>query len=465
MICLQEKTQRLHKLLGCKLLFSLLRDSERAQQIEKVYHFNYKDLISVTGQHDIFKILESSTTRLFIDTGRGYNAQECVVQEVYLNIPSFQITFDLSDFAAIQSLRFDPLEDRWSKIRLQSIVYEDRHGQQRTLEIKELQSNGIPQPDGAFLFETFAPMFFLPITGAIQTVSMRGTWEMLPLAHVQHVFDTVRPHYAAQLFLDTGLGFNETQTMVMPVQGQEREIEFDLSAYRDLKTLRFDPLNDLTVLHLNSVQFMTADGSVLPVDDYQTNACYQKGNNLLFDTPDPNITFAAPVEQAQKVVISLEYIALGPVAYPYLLQEKNRQFIEQAQALQAKDTELAQQAQALQAKDTELAQQAQVLQSKDAELAQQSRALQERDQAIQQHNELIRRYEEKLSREIRSRTQLIQVQDDMIQHMENTLSWRITKPLRWLSNFKLLQRQWPSHDASWKGKALRFAQKDCGPNA
>ncbi len=141
---------------------------------------------------------------------------------------------------------------------------------------------------------------FLPITGAIQTVSMRGTWEMLPLAHVQHVFDTVRPHYAAQLFLDTGLGFNETQTMVMPVQGQEREIEFDLSAYRDLKTLRFDPLNDLTVLHLNSVQFMT-DGSVLPVDDYQTNACYQKGNNLLFDTPDPNITFAAPVEQAQKV--------------------------------------------------------------------------------------------------------------------------------------------------------------------
>ncbi len=39
-----------------------------------------------------FKILESSTTWLFIDTGRGYqHTQECVVQEVYLNIPSFQI--------------------------------------------------------------------------------------------------------------------------------------------------------------------------------------------------------------------------------------------------------------------------------------------------------------------------------------------------------------------------------------
>ncbi len=35
MICLQEKTQRLHKLLGCKLLFSLLRDSSGRSRLRR----------------------------------------------------------------------------------------------------------------------------------------------------------------------------------------------------------------------------------------------------------------------------------------------------------------------------------------------------------------------------------------------------------------------------------------------
>lgn len=411
--------------------------------------------------------------QLFVDTGIGFNEIQTIAMPVQGQ--EREIVFDLSSYHDIKTLRFDPLNDL-TVLHLNSVQLMTAEGD--AIFIDSYQTNACFQNGNNLLFDTPDPniLFSAPVEQAqklvisleyialgqsayphllshkAQQLSQQAaelTQKDQQLNQKEAELYRLTPHYAAQLFLDTGLGFNETQTIAIPVQGQEREIEFDLSAYRDIKTLRFDPLNDLTVLHLNSVQFMTADGSVLPVDDYQTNACFQKGSNLLFDTPDPNITFAAPVEQAQKVVISLEYIALGPVAYPYLLQEKNRQFIEQAQALQAKDTELAQQAQ--------------VLQSKDAELAQQSRALQERDQAIQQHNELIRRYEEKLSREIRSRTQLIQVQDDMIQRMENTLSWRITKPLRWLSNFKLLQRQWPSHDVSWKGKISRFCAKTLWP--
>ena len=60
-------------------------------------------------------------------------------------------------------------------------------------------------------------------------------------------------------------------------------------------------------------------------------------------------------------------------------------------------------------------------------------------QQAQQHDEVIRRYEEKLSREIHSKTQLIQIQDDLIQTMENTLSWKITKPLRMIRNYPVLK--------------------------
>lgn len=131
----------------------------------------------------------------------------------------------------------------------------------------------------------------------------------------------VSPDYMAQLFVDTGIGFNETQSMTNPIEGYERTLEFDLSTYNDLKALRFDPLNDLTALHLTAIQFVTADGKCISIESYQTNACFQNGHNLLFDTHDPGISFAAPVEHAQKLVIAIEYIALGYATYRYLLAQ------------------------------------------------------------------------------------------------------------------------------------------------
>ena len=202
----------------------------------------------------------------------------------------------------------------------------------------------------------------------------------------------VMPHYVAQMFLDTGLGFNGTQVINKPIHGQERIFEFDLSEYADICHLRLDPANAPAAIHLVSIELLGMEGERYPITTYQTNACHQNGQNYIFDTNDPMITFASPAARLQKVVITLEYVALGNAAYPYIYHKQAQQ-------------------------------------------------IQQQTQQIQQHDEVIRRYEEKLSREIHSKTQLIQIQDDMIQTMENTLSWKITKPLRAIRNYPML-KQW-----------------------
>ena len=221
-----------------------------------------------------------------------------------------------------------------------------------------------------------------------------------PLLQEYHSYKSLIPHYFTQFFLDTGLGFNETQSITKQVQGQERIIEFDLCDYTDLCYLRFDPANAPAAIHLVSIELLGMEGERYPITTYQTNACHQNGQNYIFDTNDPMITFASPAAQLQKVVIALEYVALGNAAYPYIYHKQAQQIQQQAQ----------------------------------------------------QHDEVIRRYEEKLSREIHSKTQLIQIQDDLIQKMENTLSWKITKPLRAIRNYPALKRWADWMSAMFQGR-------------
>ena len=222
-------------------------------------------------------------------------------------------------------------------------------------------------------------------------------------AEIHQLKNIAIQHYVAQMFIDTGLGFNGTQVIIKPIQGQERIIEFDLCNYTDLCYLRFDPVNAPAAIHLVSIELLGMDGERYPITTYQTNACHENGSNFIFDTNDPIITFASPAARLQKVVLTLEYVALGNAAYPYIYHKQTQQIQQQAQQIQQQAQQIQQQA--------------------------------------QQHDEVIRRYEEKLSREIHSKTQLIQIQDDMIQTMENTLSWKITKPLRVIRNYSAI-KQW-----------------------
>ncbi len=150
-----------------------------------------------------------------------------------------------------------------------------------------------------------------------------------------HELHKITSHHIAQLFVDTGCGFNKTESITKPVHGTERTIEFDLSSFHNIKALRFDPLNDLTAIHLDHIHLVVEEGNIIPIEQHQTNACYQKGNYLIFDTKDPIIALPFSVEHAQKFVISMEYVTLGNDTYPDLLKWKDAELNEKIQLLNA----------------------------------------------------------------------------------------------------------------------------------
>ncbi len=56
MVALDEMTPPHLRIIGASLLFDAISDPNRSEIIKRLYNFDYKDFISLTGQHDVFAI-------------------------------------------------------------------------------------------------------------------------------------------------------------------------------------------------------------------------------------------------------------------------------------------------------------------------------------------------------------------------------------------------------------------------
>jgi len=128
-----------------------------------------------------------------------------------------------------------------------------------------------------------------------------------------------------QLFVDTGAGFDESTSLVKEVDCDKEPVEFDLSNYKNIKSLRFDPANEPVVLRLESIRIV-ANGMEYNNLRYTSNALIEKHNILIFDTDDPQIYIhIKELAGADRLICRLKYIALGRDCYKYvLLDRKNK---------------------------------------------------------------------------------------------------------------------------------------------
>lgn len=128
----------------------------------------------------------------------------------------------------------------------------------------------------------------------------------------------------AELYLDTGMGFIPNQVIRQAIFADQRVIEFDLSDFKGIRSFRFDPLNAPVTTHLEGIHLICEDGTVQEILDYRDNALIKKGNNLVFETADPQIQFAAPKGQRpMKMVVRLMFLAIGPEVLQDVLKHKN----------------------------------------------------------------------------------------------------------------------------------------------
>lgn len=131
-----------------------------------------------------------------------------------------------------------------------------------------------------------------------------------------------RQSYAAQLFVDTGNGFNEKDSITKPVTTTEKLLEFGLNSFEKINNLRFDPLNDKVCVKFKNLELISKTGQTMKLSPSKCNSVYMKHNIFLFDTEDPQFEFVlnGASDKYLKARINLEYIFIGKEVYSYILR-------------------------------------------------------------------------------------------------------------------------------------------------
>jgi glycosyltransferase involved in cell wall biosynthesis len=156
----------------------------------------------------------------------------------------------------------------------------------------------------------------------------------------RHIADLQIHVRVAELYLDTGLGFRPGQTKQQVVFMDTKEIEFDLSNYSGIKKLRFDPINSPACIHLKSMHLLTGDGSWHEIVQYESNALICRGNNLIFQTHDPQIVMdISDMVMPIKLRIRLNYDSVG---HEVLIDEMKKQCLDLESDLAKRNEELLQ---------------------------------------------------------------------------------------------------------------------------
>jgi glycosyltransferase involved in cell wall biosynthesis len=169
------------------LFFYRIKDQSRTVGLQR---FNTEMFVQLFYNHqDLYvrnirvliagKFLPSYVSKLFIDSGNGFNAKESIAITAEMVNNNFEYTFDVSNCGFFQSIRFDPIEGHCCRAKINKIIYSNQANKSCEIDITAIHCNGVKQQDGYYLFETIDPMFFLPITGRINSCTISGNIELV----------------------------------------------------------------------------------------------------------------------------------------------------------------------------------------------------------------------------------------------------------------------------------------------
>jgi hypothetical protein len=129
-------------------------------------------------RHELARREEPQTT-LYADTGDGFRAALAWSLPVGAEGEGeFAFTFQLPESLDVRGLRWDPVECRLCTVSLAEVRWEDEQGS-HVLPLDSVSSNGRCLQPGRFEFETLDPMLFLPVSGRVRSLTVRGWWTVL----------------------------------------------------------------------------------------------------------------------------------------------------------------------------------------------------------------------------------------------------------------------------------------------
>jgi len=112
--------------------------------------------------------------------------------------------------------------------------------------------------------------------------------------------------YFFKVFIDTGKGFNEKQTIIQSIRGKINSWENEeIAEYDNIRKLKIAPINAKSIVKL---EYLGLEG--MDEDDYtlEHNAYFVEDNIYYFDTDYPEITLTFKKKSyLGKLLTTLEY--------------------------------------------------------------------------------------------------------------------------------------------------------------
>lgn len=114
----------------------------------------------------------------------------------------------------------------------------------------------------------------------------------------------------AKLYIDVGNGFCEENSIEIKNPQTMKNLEFDISEFKNIKNLRFDPFDSMVSLKLNNTTLVLDDTKREKIEFISHNSCCKDANIAYFLTNESNYIYAIDEEiqsRIEKVVIECEY--------------------------------------------------------------------------------------------------------------------------------------------------------------
>jgi glycosyltransferase involved in cell wall biosynthesis len=162
---------------GLERFQALYREAETATLLSREFNYPPSAMVKFMKAFDPFGRYRDQATNVYVDTGAGYNeAQRITISTTH--VPHFQLRFDLSAYPNVKAVRWDPVENRCCRVRLNRVAWTDGAGQVHNIDPAAVVTNGSSDRDGWRSFETTDPIFLFPASGDVLTLHVEGTWSI-----------------------------------------------------------------------------------------------------------------------------------------------------------------------------------------------------------------------------------------------------------------------------------------------
>ncbi len=223
----------------------------------------------------------------------------------------------------------------------------------------------------------------------------------------------LKSHDYIDVFYDTGKGFSEAEKDIF------YQFPITVNSHENLKSLRIDPSNHCCIVTDISIKSENTDLS------FTTNAYIQKNNAYFFNTTDPQIYVDISGHEKSNFFFNMKVFALDETC--------SATIAEQNAAIAEQNATIAEQNAAIAEQNATIAEQNSTIAEQSATIAKQSATIAEQKATIANLRANAADLQCQLEEQIRQSDLAIKAKQQEINSIYASHSWRITKPLRFVT--------------------------------